>query len=127
MRILALRIKWAAVGIALLAAAFLAACDGGTAPPTAPVVASTQVQPTLTSPPVEDTPTPTAIPAIALVNGEPRFGMLETIRTYAVERLAESGETVGVIVRSCTCWLPMPANCPELFRAVTPLCSVLNA
>jgi predicted ATPase len=27
------------------------------------------------------------------VNGEPRFGMLETIHTYAVERLAESGET----------------------------------
>jgi tetratricopeptide (TPR) repeat protein len=27
------------------------------------------------------------------VNGEPRFGMLETIRAYAVERLAESGET----------------------------------
>ena len=27
------------------------------------------------------------------VNGEPRFGMLETIRTYAVECLAESGET----------------------------------
>ena len=60
-----------ALGISLLAVAFLAACDGGTAPPTAPVVASTQIQPTLTSPPVEDTPTPTAIPAIALVNGEP--------------------------------------------------------
>jgi predicted ATPase len=27
------------------------------------------------------------------VYGEPRFGMLETIRAYAVERLAESGET----------------------------------
>jgi predicted ATPase len=27
------------------------------------------------------------------VNGEPRFGMLETIRAYAVERLAQSGET----------------------------------
>ena len=27
------------------------------------------------------------------VNGEARFGMLETIRAYAVERLAESGET----------------------------------
>ncbi len=27
------------------------------------------------------------------VNGEPRFVMLETIRAYAVERLAESGET----------------------------------
>lgn len=27
------------------------------------------------------------------VNGEPRFGMLETIRAYAVERLAENGET----------------------------------
>ena len=26
------------------------------------------------------------------INGEPRFGMLETIRAYAVERLAESGE-----------------------------------
>jgi tetratricopeptide (TPR) repeat protein len=26
------------------------------------------------------------------VNGEPRFGMLETIRAYALERLAESGE-----------------------------------
>ena len=28
----------------------------------------------------------------AEVNGEPRFGMLETIRAYALERLAESGE-----------------------------------
>jgi predicted ATPase len=27
------------------------------------------------------------------INGEPRFGMLETIRVYALERLAESGET----------------------------------
>lgn len=27
------------------------------------------------------------------INGEPRFGMLETIRAYAVERLAESSET----------------------------------
>ena len=27
------------------------------------------------------------------INGEPRFSMLETIRAYAVERLAESGET----------------------------------
>jgi predicted ATPase len=26
------------------------------------------------------------------INGEPRFGMLETIRAYALERLAESGE-----------------------------------
>ncbi len=71
MRILALRIKWAAVGIALLAAAFLAACDGGTSPPTASLVASAQAQPTLTAAPVADTATPTAIPAIAFVNGEP--------------------------------------------------------
>ena len=29
-------------------------------------------------------------------DGEPRFGMLETIRAYAVERLAESGETAAL-------------------------------
>jgi peptidyl-prolyl cis-trans isomerase C len=71
MRILALRIKWAAVGIALLAAAFLAACDGETSPPTASLVASAPAQPTPTAAPPADTATPTAIPAIALVNGEP--------------------------------------------------------
>jgi hypothetical protein len=60
-----------ALGISLLAAAFLAACGDGAAPPTASIVASTQAQPTYTAPPVEDTATPTAIPAIALVNGEP--------------------------------------------------------
>jgi peptidyl-prolyl cis-trans isomerase C len=60
-----------ALGILLLAAALLTACGGGTAPPTASTIASTQAQPTLTALPVEDTPTPTAIPAIALVNGEP--------------------------------------------------------
>jgi parvulin-like peptidyl-prolyl isomerase len=60
-----------ALGILLLAAALLTACGGGTAPPTASAIASTQAQPTLTATPVEDTPTPTALPAIALVNGEP--------------------------------------------------------
>ncbi len=59
------------VGIAMLALALLSACGGGSAPPSASVAASTQTQPTLTVTLVEDTATPTAVPLIALVNGEP--------------------------------------------------------
>jgi len=61
----------AALSIALLAVALLSACSGGTAAPTASTVASTQAQPTLTVTLVEVTATPTAVPLIALVNGEP--------------------------------------------------------
>ena len=60
----------AALSIALLAVALLSACSGGTAAPTASTVASTQAQPTLTVTLVEVTATPTAVPLIALVNGE---------------------------------------------------------
>jgi len=71
MRILTLLINQAGVGIAMLALALLSACGGGSAPPTASVAASTQLQPALTVTLVEDTATPTAVPLIALVNGEP--------------------------------------------------------
>ena len=61
----------AVVCIAMLALALLSACGGGSVSPTASTAASTQAQPTLTVTSVEDTATPTAIPLIALVNGEP--------------------------------------------------------
>ena len=61
----------AAVGIALLALALLAACRGGTVPPTASIAPGTPAMPTLTTTLVENTATPTAVPLIALVNGEP--------------------------------------------------------
>jgi len=71
MRSLAHLINRAAPGIVLLAAVLLSACDGGTAAPTASMVASTQAQPTLTVTAVESSATPTAVPLIAFVNGEP--------------------------------------------------------
>jgi peptidyl-prolyl cis-trans isomerase C len=61
----------AAVGIALLALALLAACRGGTVPPTASIAPGTPAMPTLTITQVENTATATAVPLIALVNGEP--------------------------------------------------------
>ena len=61
----------AGLGIALLAVALLSACGGGTAVPTASIVASTQAQPTLTVTAVKSSATPTVVPLIALVNGEP--------------------------------------------------------
>ena len=45
--------------------------------------------------------------AIEGVDGEPRFGMLETIREYALERLAESGEDDDVRARHAAYFVAM--------------------
>ena len=38
---------------------------------------------------------------------EPRFVMLETVREYALERLAEAGETDGLLARHAECYLAL--------------------
>jgi peptidyl-prolyl cis-trans isomerase C len=66
-----LQTRRAAVGIALIALAFLVACGSGTTPPLVSSVPTTQAIPTVTLTLVESTATPTDVPLIATVNGEP--------------------------------------------------------
>jgi predicted ATPase len=48
-------------------------------------------------------------------SGEPRFGMLETIREYGLERLVESGEVEAIRERHAQCFLALAEEAePEL-------------
>ena len=52
------------------------------------------------------------------VNGEPRFMMLETLREYALERLAESGEKEAIRQAHANYYLALAEQAePELYRA----------
>ncbi|MBV8717650.1 MAG: hypothetical protein JOZ65_21520 [Chloroflexi bacterium] len=50
-------------------------------------------------------------------DGEPRFGMLETIREYASEQLADSGEAEATRARHCEWYVAWAERAsPELTR-----------
>jgi predicted ATPase/DNA-binding SARP family transcriptional activator len=52
--------------------------------------------------------------------GEPRFGMLETVREYALERLLAAGEEAGVRSRHLDCYLGCVESFAERSEATGP-------
>ena len=50
------------------------------------------------------------------IEGEPRFTLLETIREYALERLATEGELVDVRRRHAACFLAFAEHAEPLLR-----------